>query len=310
MSAPDRAVPVIVGPTASGKSRLAMRLAAAIGRCEIISADSRQVYREISIGTAKPGLDDLSLVPHHLVDICSVTRRYSAGQFARDAASAVDEIRSRGSTPIIVGGSGFYVRALFEGLAAPRMLEQTRLELEQFLEESGPDRLHAALALVDEASALATPVSNHERVIRALACYRETGRPYSTFSGGADKPHLKPNYLLLLPDRDRLWARIHKRAGEMIEEGIIDETKSVLDLEGVTDISPGLRTVGYKEVIRYLAAGPGSIEWLHEEIFVATRRYAKRQRTWFRNQIDPTLTLEGGDAVDEALMWLRQIVNE
>lgn len=304
MAVPEQTLPVIVGPTASGKSHLALRLAARFPTCEIVSADSRQVYREISIGTAKPSRTELAAVPHHIIDITTVNTRYSAGQFARDARRAIDDILRRNATPIVVGGSGFYVRALFEGLSAPPMREETREELEALLGEVGEDRLHRELARVDEPAAALMPSRNHEKVIRALACFRETGRPYSSFTDLPEADRLTPSYLLLLPNREDLWGRISSRTSAMIEEGIVDETRSVLKLKGVTAASPGLRTVGYKEVIGYLGGG-GSVEDLHEQIYVATRRYAKRQRTWFRNQISPALTLESGESLSGAYDWLQ-----
>ena len=295
-------IPVIVGPTASGKSSMGLQIAAKDRGVEIISADSRQIYREISIGTAKPSHQEQRAVPHHCIDLVSISSRYSAGQFSRDARLAIKSIYARSGKPLIVGGSGFYVKALFEGLAAPPLSKKTFEELSLRFMDEGIDQIYQQLVDVDPVSAEAIPLENSERIIRALGCFIDTGSPFSSFSvdtEGANLSRFHPVYISLMPDRDALWERIDQRTGEMLRSGLVEETEELLRKGFRTD-APGLRTVGYRQVLEVIDGG-SSRDALREDIFIATRRYAKRQRTWFKNQLSPFLTLSSSEQWSEAL---------
>ena len=281
-------VPAIVGPTASGKSSIALHIAERTPGVEIVSADSRQVYRELSIGTAKPTPEELASVPHHCVDLVSVSTRFSAGRFMREARTAVEDILARSGLPLIVGGSGFYVKALFEGLSAPPLQETTFKLLTRRLKEQGRDWLYDQLIEVDPESANLIPKENGERLIRALGCFLETGERYSSFgSPSKTEPGYEPTYITLMPERDTLWERIDRRCGEMIGGGLIQEVENLLQ-RGFTSMDPGMRTVGYRQVIETIE-GRLAPEDLRESIFIETRQYAKRQRTWFNNQVETAL---------------------
>lgn len=278
-------VPVIVGPTASGKTALALELRERFPKIEIISADSRQIYIGMEIGTAKPSADVLRNVPHHVVDILSPDQSYSAGKFARDAEQILASIHARGGIPLVVGGTGFYIRALFEGLSAPAVDATIYARLEERLLEEGYTSLLEELRRLDPEGAAMHPPENQVKTLRALACYYQTGLPYSHFrrSEGSGNPRYRPRILTLMPDRAQLYERINQRVVEMVEQGLVEETRRLLDA-GYGPHSPGMRTVGYVEAIEFLSGHIGREEMI-ALIQQSTRRYAKRQGTWFRNQI-------------------------
>lgn len=296
----DTPVPVIAGPTASGKSRLAMRLAEEFPTIEIVSADSRQIYRHLSIGTAKPSSAEQAAVPHHCIDLIDITERYSAGRFSVDASAAIDQILARNGIPLIVGGTGFYLRALFEGLAAPPLSPATSAELERRVARSGVDSVYRELLHVDPTSASAIPATNVERVIRALGCFLDTGRPYSSYAAEQEIDHrYRPAWVLLEPAVSVTWHRIEMRCDAMLRAGLVDEVRGLLDA-GFSGEEPGFRTVGYRETVA-LIRGDISAEEHRRQIIVATRRYAKRQRTWFRHQVDEADRVEDLDDALEAV---------
>jgi tRNA dimethylallyltransferase len=275
-------VPVIIGPTASGKTLLSLELAARFGGVEIISADSRQIYIGMDIGTAKPSPSELASVPHHMIDIVTPDALYSAGRYAAAARAAIEDVMGRGGVPLVVGGSGFYVKALFEGLAAPTVDQGMLARLQERGEREGYDLLHAELARIDPTAAAAHSPNNHVKTLRALCCYYQTGQLYSSFTGpdALGAAPWRPRYLAIRPPRELLYARIDRRVLAMLEAGLLDETRALLGL-GYDVTSPGLRTVGYAEALRHLA---GDIDHatMTSAIQQATRRYAKRQMTWFR----------------------------
>lgn len=297
-------VPVIGGPTAAGKTALAIDLAHRIGGVEIVSADSRQVYIGMDIGTAKPTFEERQGVPHHLIDIVTPDRLFSAGEFAERAAVVIDAIRARGNTPLVVGGSGFYVRALFEGLGAPTVDRELLKQLTERGEREGYDVLHRELAAVDPVAAAAHSPNNHVKTLRALCCYHQTGRPYSSFLGvgPVGAPRYSPVQLVLAPPRAELYERINRRAAAMLDAGFVEEVRRLVE-EGYGADSPGLRTVGYTEVLAHLA-GTITSERMLELIRQGTRRFAKRQMTWYRNQTGAE-TMETPD-VEAALRWMER----
>lgn len=287
-------IPVIVGPTASGKSRLAMQIAEANPRVEIVSADSRQIYRGLDIGTAKPSAEERSRVRHHLVDFLAPDRSYSAGEFAVAARAAVDDIRSRDALPLVVGGTGFYIRALFDGLSAPAGSPEIYARLAERAQQEGIEVLYRELLEIDPEAALAHPSANRHKVMRALACFLQTGERYSSFTGAGSLGEWdqQPLYVGLAPERGELYSSINRRVDIMMEEGLLEETRDLL-AAGFTADSPGLRTVGYSELIRH-QAGEFSLERAVELIKQSTRRYAKRQMTWFR-KVDGVQWFETGE---------------
>ncbi len=291
-------IPVIFGPTASGKSALAMSVASELNDIELLSADSRQIYRLLDIGTAKPSVSDRALVPHWGIDIIDPTDRYSAGEFARYSRRVLSDIRERGSVPIVVGGTGFYLRALFKGLGAPAQDESIVSDLTERADRDGLTMLFEELRAIDPAAAASIPPNNLRRIVRALACYLQSGQRYSELDGGGSGSNLLPVYLVLMPDRDRLRERIRQRVRVMLEAGLVEETQSLLDA-GLSPDAPGLRTIGYREILDVFD-GRREFDQLLEVITTATARYAKRQRTWIRGQLGDGPTFVLSDEDDEA----------
>lgn len=284
-----RRVPVIVGPTAAGKTRAALDLAAADPRIEIVSADSRQIYIGMDIGTAKPSTAELAAVPHHMIDVATPDQLYSAGVYAERASSVIAGIIGRGGIPLVVGGSGFYVKALFEGLGAPPVDQAILAGLERRAAAEGGEALHRELAAIDPAAAAAHSPHNLVKTLRALACWYQTGTPYSRFLAGDESEGAspwEPSYLGIAPERKLLYDRIDRRVLEMIEQGLVGEVERLL-ASGIPEEAPGLKTVGYVEMIAWLR---GEVSWDRavEQMQQSSRRYAKRQMTWFRRVPDVT----------------------
>jgi tRNA dimethylallyltransferase len=279
-------VKVIVGPTASGKTKLSLELAAGDEKIEIVSADSRQIYIGMDIGTAKPSLEELRAVPHHMIDIVTPDILYSAGEYAIQARAVITDILSRGGRPLVVGGSGFYVKALFEGLGAPTVDQEMLERLKERGEREGYDMLYRELEEIDPDAAHAHSPNNHVKILRALCCYHQTGRPYSSFAGMEEigRAPFVPEYLAIAPPRSILYDRINARVLAMLDAGLIRETEALLS-HGYAPDAPGLRTVGYAEAIRYLH---GDLDYatMVSLIQQSTRRYAKRQMTWFRKMMN------------------------
>ena len=277
-------LPIIVGPTASGKSALALAIAEEIGG-EIVSCDSMQIYKRMNIGTAKPTEDELCRVRHHMIDVVEPWENFSCADYARLAETAVTDIVSRGKTPIICGGTGLYLDALLRG-GLPEIAdsdEDYRAELCALLEREGAEKLHAMLGEVDPESAEAIHMNNTKRVIRALEIYHTSGRKKSELDRENSKLDGKYEPLavgLFYPDRSALYERIDKRVDIMIADGLLDEVRA-LEKEGVFERSKTASgAIGYKELLGYLQ-GEMSLEDAVGNLKTATRRYAKRQCTWF-----------------------------
>ena len=288
---------VLTGATGVGKTRVATALAALAG-IEIVSADSRQVYRGLDVGTAKPSAAERAAAPYHGLDLVAPAERYSAGRFARDAAGWIGDIAARGRLPVVVGGTGFYLRALFEGLFDEPPLEPGRRQ-----------RLRDALGALPEAdlSRWARRLDpafrgggGRQRAARAVEVALLSGRALSALQAAAKRPSgLVPWYVVLALPRPALAARIAERAQRMLDAGLVAEVRSVL-AAGVAPDAPGLTGVGYREVVAHLSGALAAAE-LPEAIAAATRRYAKRQETWFRHQLaGAVLTLDAA-AAPEAL---------
>jgi len=280
-SQPPRLV-VICGPTAAGKTAAASELARHLP-LEVVSADSRQVYRLMDIGTAKPTRAERASVTHHLLDVVWPDQPFDAACFGELAAAAIADIRSRDRLPVVVGGTGLYLRALTGGLvdlppADPEIRQQLRL---QGVEE-GSVALHRHLAMVDPESARMLHGNDLVRIVRALEVFEQTGRPLSAWQREhrfSDRRY-RTLKLALMPERAELYRRIDARAEAMFASGLVEETAALL-AAGYPSQLKALQTIGYREVIRMLR-GECSFTAALADLQQATRRYAKRQLTWFR----------------------------
>ncbi|OEU74405.1 MAG: tRNA (adenosine(37)-N6)-dimethylallyltransferase MiaA [Desulfuromonadales bacterium C00003093] len=277
---------VICGPTASGKTGWALQVARYFP-VEIISADSRQVYRRMDIGTAKATAAERAAVPHHMIDLVDPDDEFSVADFVAIARPLISQIIERGHFPCLVGGTGLYIRALLGGLAElPSADPQLREELHQQERAAGKGSLHRELQCIDPVSAAAIHPNNTVRIVRALEVYRLSGRTMAEFQaehGFADQRYRVLKFAPLL-DRSDLFQRIEKRAGQMLKDGLVDEVRGLL-----RHYSPqlkSLQTLGYREVLRHLDRPDGFVK-MQEEISLYTRQYAKRQLTWFRK--DPEI---------------------
>ena len=284
---------ILTGPTASGKTGLAIEFASALeagsSPIEIINADSLLVYRGMNIGTAKPSREELAAIPHHLIDVRDPDQPYNAGDFVADVDAVIREIRSRGARPLIVGGTGFYLKALLYGLwESPRSTPELRQEIETL----SSDSLYEALFKSDEVSALRIGKNDRYRLVRATELIRLTGKtPTQLEAEQADRP-ADPRFELWLIDREagELDARIAARTQAMLKEGLVEECKTLVErFPGAAPLS----SIGYAQVLAYFdgrkpegrKVRPG-LDGLADEITLATRQLVKRQRTWFRGQAE------------------------
>jgi tRNA dimethylallyltransferase len=263
-----------------GKTAVALALAAHLP-LEIISADSRQVYRRLDIGTAKPTRKERARLPHHGLDLVEPGSRYSAGHFARDAVHWLDEIRSRAKLPMVVGGTGLYVRALAEGLfAEPSLDPAKRRSIDAWTARLEPIELLRWASRLDPGFR----GGGRQRAARAIEVALLSGRPLSYWQQAARaQGSLDPWYIVLTVPRPVLHQRIARRADDMVRRGLIEEVAAVL-AEGHSANTPGLDGIGIREPVEYLH-GQRSRETVAEAIATATRQYAKRQQTWFRHQL-------------------------
>ena len=274
----------VVGPTASGKSALALELAKRYGG-EIVSCDSMQIYKRMNIGTAKPTSEELSSVRHHLIDVIEPTESFSCEDYVHLASSAIDDIISRGVLPIVCGGTGLYLDALLRGgNSAPSFdTAEIRAELCSRAEKEGIESIYEELKRVDPESAEAIHPNNEKRVIRALEIYIATGKTKSELdriSKTFESPYDATVAYLTYSDRNILYDRIDRRVDLMIEEGLVDEARALL-ADGVFEVNKtASQAIGYKELFSYLN-GSESLSLAVESLKRSTRRYAKRQITWF-----------------------------
>ena len=285
---------VILGPTAVGKSRLGVELALELGG-EILSIDSKQAYRDIDIGTAKPGPEERSRVPHHLLDMFELDEKINARLYARRFEDVFEDVVSREKIPVLVGGSGLYFRAIFRGFFHVELDEGERTGFAKSVEDTPTEELHLRLREIDEESAGRIHQNDRYRIVRALEVAELSGVQLSEhFRRQEDEPPLPDVEFLKIGldlPREDLYARIDGRTERMIEGGWIGEVDDLLR-GGADPEWPGLKTLGYPEVVSYLQGGM-TMEEMRESISRQTRRYAKRQLTWFRR--DPDVTwLEGG----------------
>lgn len=279
---------MIMGPTATGKTALAIEVAQRFNG-EIISVDSALVYRGMDIGTAKPNADELAAAPHHLIDICDPRDAYSAAAFRKDALDLIEAIHQRGKLPILVGGTMLYYRALIDGIAEmPESDETVRAELESQLKEQGAQALHDELARVDPTAAARIHVNDPQRLLRALEVYRASGQTLTSFheaqkAASLAYPHLK---IALIPDdRERHRDLVAQRYDQMLEQGFLAEVRQLYQREDLHLDLPSIRSVGYRQAWLHLQ-GEYTFEEMRERAIIATRQLAKRQMTWLRKEPD------------------------
>ena len=277
----------LVGPTASGKSRLAVEVARRLDG-EVVSMDSRQVYRGMDVGTAKATAAERAGIPHHGLDLVDPDERYSAGRFAREARGWIADIRARGRVPVLAGGTGFFLRALTDPIFREPSLDRGRRRaLEAWLDGRPGTDLERWVRVLDPGRAPVAAEGGRQRLTRTLEVALLTGRPLSWWHREA-APEGEPvpvlTAVLELP-RDELDRRIGERVPRMVEEGLVDEVRGLLAV-GWSPAAPGMTGVGYREVAAALR-GETTMEEALEAVRRATRRYARRQLTWFRNQLRP-----------------------
>ena len=281
---PSKKILVIVGPTASGKTRMAVELAKAHNG-EVVSADSMQIYRRMDIGTAKPTAEEMDGVPHHMIDVADPEEDFSVARYVELASACVDDILARGKLPIVAGGTGLYVDSLLSGrtFAAFSPESALRKELEEELAERGGEAMLEELSRVDPEAAARLHPNDHKRIVRALEVYRSTGKTISEHN--RETRALPPRYEALtiglnFQDRADLWARIDQRVDQMAADGLEREVRELLS-SGLSPRCTAMQAIGYKE---FVAAVEGDMTWREAEELVKlrSRQYAKRQLTWFR----------------------------
>ena len=275
----------IVGPTAVGKTKMSIELAKQLNG-EIISGDSMQIYRGMDIGTAKATMDERQGIPHHLIDEKNPDEPYSVAAFQQTVRAKIEEIKSRGKLPIIVGGTGLYIKSVLYDYEFAGESESKEIDEAKYGHLSN-EELHAKLATVDEAGAKDIHPNNRKRVIRALEIYETSGVKKSEMIEKQEHKMIYDACLIgLTDDRTVLYDRINKRVDVMYETGLVEEVKALFD-QGIPAESQSIRAIGYKELYDYFK-GLISLEESKELIKRNSRRYAKRQYTWFNNQMDVT----------------------
>ncbi|MBR2972042.1 MAG: tRNA (adenosine(37)-N6)-dimethylallyltransferase MiaA [Clostridia bacterium] len=280
----------ITGPTASGKTALSLALAERFG-CEIISIDSMQIYERMDIGTAKATREERARVPHHMIDFLPPTESYSAEDYRADAMRVLEDIESRGKLPLFVGGTGLYMDTVMRGseLASPPSSEELKAKLmASAVTDDEREALWQRLYEVDPASAEKTHKNNVRRVVRALEIYELTGKTKTYFDelSRASAPDVRVGMITLdFHNRDNLYSRVDTRVDQMMREGLLDEVSALYSEGLLIDGTTAAQAIGYKEIITYLD-GKCTLSEAVEQLKLSTRRYAKRQLTWFRHNED------------------------
>jgi tRNA dimethylallyltransferase len=274
----------VVGPTATGKSDLGLALAAELGG-EVVNADAMQLYRGLDIGTAKLSPAERAGIPHHLIDVLDVTQVASVAAYQRAAREVVERLRAAGRIAVLVGGSGLYVQAVVDELEFPGTDPGLRAALQAELDERGPEAMHARLAEVDPAAAAIVLPTNGRRIVRALEVIALTGRPFPARLPTGGPPRYDAVLLGVERDTADLDARVARRVARMFAAGLVDETRGLLD-QGLRDGLTASRALGYQQVLAALG-GAGDHSCAAAETVRATRRFVRRQRSWFRR--DPRI---------------------
>lgn len=284
---------VICGPTASGKTALSIELAKKVNG-EIVSADSMQIYKEMNIGTAKPSKDEMQNINHYLIDTILPTMRYSVSEFKKDAICAIEHILEAGKMPIVVGGTGLYVNSLIYGIDYPEIETdlQYRKTLEDIAKEKGLEYLYEEAKKIDKKATENISHNDQKRIFRILEIYKETGKTKTQLEEESRKNGIPYDYKVFAIDLPRqiLYERINKRVDIMLEQGLVEEVKALYKKYG-EKLYTSAQAIGYKEAIEYLNGGLTKEEMI-EKIKMETRRYAKRQLTWFR-KIENITWLDG-----------------
>lgn len=298
----------IVGPTASGKTRLSIALAQALG-AEVVSFDSMQLYRSMDIGTAKPTKEEMQGIPHHMLDFLDPREDYSVSRYVQDADRCVQDILARGKPVILVGGTGLYIDSLILGRQFAPYPETGRREaLTRQAQEQGIETVLAQLREVDPEAAAALHPSNQKRIIRALEVYQETGKTITEHNrlSKLRPPKYNPLWLgLTFSRRQTLYDRIDRRVEEMLRAGLVDEVRRLVE-SGVSEKATALQAIGYKELLGMLR-GECTLEEAKASIQLLSRRYAKRQLTWFRRNPD-VHWIEAEAPWEEIFLTARQYV--
>ena len=287
---------VICGPTASGKTALSIELAKKING-EIVSCDSMQIYKEMDIGTAKPTKEEMQGIKHYMIDIISPDERYSVADYKKQAKEAIKEILSKGKVPIVVGGTGLYVDSLIYEIDYPEIEfdEKYRKELEQEVEEKGLNTLYEKAKEIDEEAIKKISPNDKKRILRILEIYHATGKNKTEQEKESrkNKPEFDYKVFALNMERSKLYERINKRVDIMIENGLIEEVENVY--KKYNEFPTAMQGLGYKEVVQYLEKRLTKEEMI-EKIKQETRRYAKRQLTWFRKNKE-TIWINAEDTI-------------
>lgn len=277
---------VIVGPTASGKTSLAIELAKVFNG-EIVSADSMQIYKELNIGAAKPTLTEREGIAHHMLDVVSVCENYTVSEYEQQATHCIHDIYVRGKLPILCGGTGLYVRAVLHGLSFAKTSgdEKIRKKWIEYENRFGHKALHLKLKEIDPQTANRLHENDVKRIIRALEVYERTGQPYSLYQQLDTEEQIDKYDSLLIGlqwERQKLVSHIEKRINHMVDNGLLEEAKQIYDLH-LPRSMPSMQGLGYKQLFDYFDGICGQQEAL-QQIFIQTRQFAKRQMTWFRHQ--------------------------
>ncbi len=282
---------IIQGATAVGKSEFAIKIAEELDS-SIISADSRQVYKYLNIGTAKPTIEDQNRIKHHLIDIIKPDEEYNAGTFSEDAYKLIKEITEQEKTPIICGGTGFYIKALLEGIfKAPQIPNEIRQSLRKAAEIKGTEFIYKKLKKIDPDSARRINDNDTNRILRALEIFETTGNTITQLweEDTREQRKFQTINIMITEDRDILYDRINRRVDKMIDRGLLNEMKELIN-SGYKRTDPGMNTVGYKELFPFLDGEKELVDCI-DKIKQNTRNFAKRQLTWYR-KIDFDLTLD------------------
>lgn len=294
---------ILTGPTAVGKTKLSIALAKAVNG-EIISADSMQVYQHMDIGTAKIMPKEMDNVPHHLVDVLSPMEDFNIVRFQQMAKQAMEEIYQKGKIPILVGGTGFYIQAVLYDIDFTESEEDSgyREELWEIARTEGEETLHQMLREVDPKAAEEIHPNNVKRVIRALEFYKSTGTPISEHNEEQKKKESPYQFLYLVLNQDRaiLYERIEKRIDQMLQQGLVEEVKSLKEMGCQKDMV-SMKGLGYKEILAYLE-GETSLDEAVDILKRDTRRFAKRQLTWFRREKEPVWIEKGSYGSEEEIL--------
>ncbi|MCI9177778.1 MAG: tRNA (adenosine(37)-N6)-dimethylallyltransferase MiaA [Clostridia bacterium] len=300
---------ILCGPTASGKTRLSIELAKAV-QGEIISCDSMQIYQDMNIGTAKPSIEERQGIVHYLIDFVSPSTRYSVADFKKDACSAIKEILSHQKVPIIVGGTGLYVDSLTKNIEYPTIETDLnyRKELENKIEEQGLSFLYEEAKKIDNQAMQTISPNDKKRIMRVLEIFHQTKKTKTQLEQESrlEPPPYQYITFAINMDRKKLYDRINKRVDIMIEQGLIKEVENLR--KKYQDFPTAMQGLGYKEVVSYLN-GEMTKEEMIEKLKMETRRYAKRQLTWFRKDKD-IIWLDGEEAIEKNIQCILEEYSE